>query len=57
MGHKAGELKDMWDGPRVIRAADEVMVGPPQVESAVADQQEERRLDGRRNNVEESEMT
>ncbi len=58
MGQKAGELKDMWDGPRVIRAADEVMFGPPQVESAVADQQEDRTtLDGRRNDVDESEMT
>ncbi len=59
MGHKAGELKDMWDGPRVIRAADEIMYGTSQVESAMADngEDERRALDGRRNNVEEAEMT
>ena len=41
MGHKAGELKDLWEGPRVIRAADALMYGgEPRVESADQMQQE-----------------
>eukprot|EP00580_Thalassiosira_gravida_P016290 CAMPEP_0201665430 /NCGR_PEP_ID=MMETSP0494-20130426/6577_1 /ASSEMBLY_ACC=CAM_ASM_000839 /TAXON_ID=420259 /ORGANISM="Thalassiosira gravida, Strain GMp14c1" /LENGTH=569 /DNA_ID=CAMNT_0048144383 /DNA_START=19 /DNA_END=1728 /DNA_ORIENTATION=- len=58
MGYKAGELKDLWEGPRVIRAADRLMYGEPHVENAEEeDQGEERQVleDGMCN--EEAEMT
>ena len=38
MGHKAGELNELWEGPRVIRAAEALMYGEP-VERAEADRQ------------------
>ena len=27
IGHRAGELKDLWEGPRVIRSVDALMYG------------------------------
>ncbi|KAL7532573.1 hypothetical protein ACHAXR_004713 [Thalassiosira sp. AJA248-18] len=60
MGHKAGELNDLWEGPRVIRAAEALMYGEPMVESAEEDQQdhEERRaLENGMSNEEEAELT
>lgn len=60
MGHKAGELNDLWEGPRVIRAADALMYGSPHVDSAEEDQdREERRAleDGMSNEEPHAEMT
>jgi len=60
MGHKAGELNDLWEGPRVIRAADALMYGSPHVDSAEEDQdREERRAleDGMSNEETHAEMT
>ena len=34
MGRRAGELADLWEGPRAIRAADALMYGEAHVESA-----------------------
>ncbi|KAL7490243.1 hypothetical protein ACHAW6_016013 [Cyclotella cf. meneghiniana] len=34
IGHKSRELKDLWEGPRVIRAADNLLYGGPRVETA-----------------------
>jgi signal peptide peptidase-like protein 2B len=34
MGRRAGELADLWEGPRAIRAADALMYGETHVESA-----------------------
>jgi signal peptide peptidase-like protein 2B len=33
IGHKSGELNELWEGPRVIRAADRLLYGEPQVET------------------------
>ncbi|KAL9189242.1 hypothetical protein ACHAXT_011732 [Thalassiosira profunda] len=58
MGHKAGELNDLWEGPRVIRAADALMYGEPAVERAESRQDERREQeDDGLNNTEEAEMT
>lgn len=59
MGHKAGELKDLWEGPRVIRAADRLMYGEPQVENAEEEEQGEGRpaTENGMYNEEEAEMT
>ena len=62
MGHRAGELQDLWEGPRVIRAADRLMYGEPRVESA-EEEEEDGREEGRvalvdgMSNEEEAEMT
>eukprot|EP00584_Thalassiosira_punctigera_P008354 CAMPEP_0172528300 /NCGR_PEP_ID=MMETSP1067-20121228/2733_1 /TAXON_ID=265564 ORGANISM="Thalassiosira punctigera, Strain Tpunct2005C2" /NCGR_SAMPLE_ID=MMETSP1067 /ASSEMBLY_ACC=CAM_ASM_000444 /LENGTH=938 /DNA_ID=CAMNT_0013312187 /DNA_START=96 /DNA_END=2912 /DNA_ORIENTATION=+ len=37
MGHRAGELNDLWEGPSVIRAADRLMYGESRVENAEED--------------------
>ena len=43
IGYKSGELKELWDEPRVIRAADRLLYGePPRVESG--DDERERSL-------------
>mmetsp|Transcript_8343 Transcript_8343/g.18698 ORF Transcript_8343/g.18698 Transcript_8343/m.18698 type:complete len:896 (+) Transcript_8343:97-2784(+) len=61
MGHKAGELNDLWEGPRVIRAADVLLYGEPPVENAEDGQEQEeeerRSLEGSMQNEEEAEMT
>ncbi|KAL3775884.1 hypothetical protein ACHAWO_012902 [Cyclotella atomus] len=33
IGHKSGELNELWEGPRVIRASDRLLYGEPAVES------------------------
>jgi hypothetical protein len=33
IGHKSRELKELWEGPRVIRAADNLLYGGPRVET------------------------
>eukprot|EP00581_Thalassiosira_minuscula_P002660 CAMPEP_0183744308 /NCGR_PEP_ID=MMETSP0737-20130205/65663_1 /TAXON_ID=385413 /ORGANISM="Thalassiosira miniscula, Strain CCMP1093" /LENGTH=931 /DNA_ID=CAMNT_0025979947 /DNA_START=589 /DNA_END=3384 /DNA_ORIENTATION=- len=57
MGHKAGELNDLWEGPRVIRAVDALMYGEPPVDYAdeevmEEEQREERLLENRMENEE-----
>ena len=43
IGYKSGELKELWDEPRVIRAADRLLYGePPRDESG--DDERERSL-------------
>lgn len=42
MAHRAGELNDMWEGPRVIRMTERLMSGGHRVENATH-QEEERR--------------
>ena len=42
IGHKSGELNELWEGPRVIRAADRLLYGEPVVESG--DDERERSL-------------
>lgn len=59
MGHNSGELTDLWEGPRVILAADRLMCGETQVENAEEEGRGEERhalVDGRYNE-EEAEIT
>jgi len=62
MAKRAGELSDLWEGPRVIRAADALMWGEQLVESAENEREEEERraldvgMEASLNN-EEAEMT
>lgn len=58
IGHKSGELNDLWEGPRVIRAADALLYGAPRVESGA--EQEGSEIDGngdQMQNEEEAELT
>ncbi|KAL3822118.1 hypothetical protein ACHAXA_011896 [Cyclostephanos tholiformis] len=56
MGRRAGELGDLWEGPRAIRAADALMYGEAHVESAAAAAEQDLALEeSTRNN--EAEMT
>ena len=39
IGYRAGELKDLWEGPRVIRSVDRLMYhGEPEVVNAVEEE-------------------
>lgn len=57
MGWRAGELQDLWEGPRVIRAADALMYGEQRVESADEGDQERCALEDGMENEEEAELT
>jgi signal peptide peptidase-like protein 2B len=39
IGHKSGELNELWEGPRVIRACDRLLYGEPVVESGEEDRE------------------
>ncbi|KAL7464541.1 hypothetical protein ACHAXS_004872 [Conticribra weissflogii] len=43
MGHKAGELNDLWEGPRVIRSADAFMYGDISIVCGDDDDEQEER--------------
>jgi len=43
MGHKAGELNDLWEGPRVIRSADALMYGDMSIVCGEDDDEQEER--------------
>ena len=61
MGYRAGELRDLWVGPRVIRASERLMQGDWRVDSVEQEEEHEGQgkssvLEGGMNN-EEAEMT
>ena len=58
IGHRAGELKDLWDGPRVIRSVDRLMYhGEPEVVNAVEEEREDSLALEESMQNEEAEMT
>jgi signal peptide peptidase-like protein 2B len=57
MGWRAGELKDLWEGPRVIRAVDAIMYGEAGVDCAEEDRgRGEEHSENGINNEEEAEV-
>ena len=55
IGHKSRELNELWEGPRVVRATDNLLYGGPRVETGVDEQTPENEVP--MNNETESELT